>query len=377
MPPRKLTTIAIPTLAAGEWYDQGVTGLILRVGVKRRTWQFRYHGGGAYHRKPIGHFPAMGLSEARDAARKLLDRADRGIPVEAHAPHPRAASALTLGALLDRYEALRAREGQRSRSLPKAMRLLRHHLRPYLSLPAEQFSKADLRASRDAMVEAGTVIAANRLLGYLGPILRWAAQEDLISVNFVPAIRRAPEQKRERVLTKQEITAIWRACDRLANNYGRLVRFLLLTAQRRGEAASLRHGDIIDGRWKQVENKASRPHSLPLPPLALRLIGQGDARDYAFAGRDGKIGGFAELKRALDKTSGVSDWRLHDLRRTAASSMQDLGIRNEVVQSILNHAVPGVGGVYLRSELEKQKAEALATWAAALTRIVGERRVTA
>jgi len=284
---------------------------------------------------------------------------------------------LTLGALLDRYEALRAREGQRTRSLPKAMRLLRHHLRPYLSLPAEQFSKADLRASRDAMVEAGTVIAANRLLGYLGPILRWAAQEDLISMNFVPAIRRAPEQKRERVLTKQEITAIWRACDRLANNYGRLVRFLLLTAQRRGEAASLRHGDIIDGRWKQVENKASRPHSLPLPPLALRLIGQGDARDYAFAGRDGKIGGFAELKRALDKTSGVSDWRLHDLRRTAASSMQDLGIRNEVVQSILNHAVPGVGGVYLRSELEKQKAEALATWAAALTRIVGERRVTA
>ena len=63
---------------------------------------------------------------------------------------------------------------------------------------------------------------------------------------------------------------------------------------------------------------------------------------------------------------------LHDLSRTAASSMQDLGIPNEVVQSILNHAVPGVGGVYLRAELEKQKAEALAIWATALTRIVGQ-----
>jgi integrase len=83
------------------------------------------------------------------------------------------------------------------------------------------------------------------------------------------------------------------------------------------------------------------------------------------------------LKIALDKASGVSDWRLHDLRRTAASSMQELGIRNEIVQSILNHAVPGVGGVYLRAEHEKEKAAALEKWATALTRIVGQGRVVA
>ena len=89
------------------------------------------------------------------------------------------------------------------------------------------------------------------------------------------------------------------------------------------------------------------------------------------------MSGFSKLKAALDKASGVTDWRLHDLRRTAATKMQELGIRNEVVQSILNHAVPGVGGVYLRAELEKQKAEALATWATALTRIVEPMRVIA
>ena len=96
-----------------------------------------------------------------------------------------------------------------------------------------------------------------------------------------------------------------------------------------------------------------------------------------FAGNAGKISGFSKLKTALDKASGVSDWRLHDLRRTAATNMQELGIRNEVVQSILNHAVPGVGGVYLRSELEKQKAEALAMWATALEQIVKPMRVIA
>ncbi len=79
------------------------------------------------------------------------------------------------------------------------------------------------------------------------------------------------------------------------------------------------------------------------------------------------------MKIALDEASGVTDWRLHDLRRTAASKMQDLGIPNHIVQAVLNHAVPGVGGHYLQAEMEKQKADALTTWAAALTKIVGDR----
>ena len=103
-----------------------------------------------------------------------------------------------------------------------------------------------------------------------------------------------------------------------------------------------------------------------LPPLALSLVGQGGARDYVFAGTVGKISGFSKLKIALDEASGVSDWRLHDLRRTAASKMQELGVPNHIVQAVLNHAVPGVGGIYLQDELEKQKADALATWATAL-----------
>ena len=108
--------------------------------------------------------------------------------------------------------------------------------------------------------------------------------------------------------------------------------------------------------------------SLPSPALA--LVGKGEARDYVFPGRLGQICGFSKWKTALDEASGVSDWVFHDIRRSVASNMQELGIRNEVVQSVLNHAVPGVGGVYLRAELEREKAEALAAWATALTRIV-------
>ena len=88
----------------------------------------------------------------------------------------------------------------------------------------------------------------------------------------------------------------------------------------------------------------------------------------------GKLVGFSKLKRALDREANVSGWRLHDLRRTAATRMQALGIRNEIVQAVLNHAIPGVGGVYLRAELEKEKAEALRVWVTELERITRKAR---
>ena len=178
------------------------------------------------------------------------------------------------------------------------------------------------------------------------------------------------------MLTDAEIKAIWHACDNLgphevARNYGRMVRFLLLTAQRRDEAASLRHGHILDGVWRQAENKASRPHQ---SSVATAGVVAGRARRCAGARvrrprrQDQRV---LDAEASLDQASGVTGWRLHDLRRTAATNMQDLGIRNHIVQAVLNHAVPGVGGVYLRAELEKQKAEALAIWATALTRSSG------
>jgi integrase len=372
-----LSAVAVPKLGTGEYWDPLIPGLALRVGAHRRTWTLRHRVGGRHRRDILGYFPTLSLADARTAAGKLLERMEAGAAPLPPPVHPR--SALTLGALIDRYEALRQREGHRIKQLARSMRALRTDLAGYLGLPAAQFSKADLRAARDAIAERGAPIAANRLLGYLGPVFKWAAQEDLIPTNFVRDLRRAPERKRDRVLAAKEIAAIWRACDRLggeasAKAYGRLVRFLLVTAQRKSEGASLKHGDILGGRWKQTTNKAERPHSLVLPPLALQLIGRGGASAPVFAGASGKLGGFSKFKNALDKTAGVTGWRLHDLRRTAATHMQELGIRNEIIQAMLNHAIPGVGGVYLRAELERDKAEALRVWATELERITGRRR---
>jgi integrase len=371
----KLTALGIPALPPRHrpYPDHLVAGLGLRVGTVRRTWLLRYRSGGRKLSPVLGYHPSMGLGQAREAARKLIERVDSGAPIPTPVPHPRAA--LTVGTLIDNYEKLRIREGARIKALPDAMASLRRNLKPWLSQPAAQFTKADLRAARDGADRHSGMIAANRFLAYLGPLMKWAAQEDLIPTNFVGDIRRAPESKRTRKLTDSEIVAIWRACDDLgsreaAKNYGRLVRFLLVCAQRRDEAASLRHGDILDGTWRQADNKSSRPHSLKLPPLALALVGQGTAQELVFAGRSGKISGFSKLKEALDEASGISGFVLHDLRRSAASRMQGLGIPNHIIGAVLNHAVPGVAGVYLQDEMETQKADALATWAVALAKIV-------
>jgi integrase len=372
-----LSALAVPKLGQGEYWDARIPGLALRVGAHRRTWTLRHRVGGRHRRDILGYFPGLGLADARMAASKLIERVEAGAAPLPSPVHPR--GALTLGALIDRYESLRGKEGHRTKTLARRMQALRGGLAGYLGLPAAQFIKADLRAARDVITERDAPIAANRLLGYLGAVFQWAAQEDLIETNFVRDLRRSPERKRERVLTDKEITAIWRACEHMtaagsARAYGRLVRFLLVTAQRRGEAAALKHGDILDGRWKQTTNKAERPHSLTLPPLALQLIGHGDPNAPVFAGARGKFGGFSKFKAILDAAAGVTGWRLHDLRRTAASRMQELGSRNEIVQAVLNHAIPGVGGVYLRAELEVQKAEALRAWAAELERITGKTR---
>jgi len=374
---KKLSAIAIPTLAAGTYADQIMPGLLFIVGKSRKTWAYRYRSGGKRPKLRLGYYPQLSLGDARTAARKAAERLDSGVTPAAPAPHPRSPDTLTLGGMIDRYEKLRTKEGGRVKSLPEAMASLRRNLKPWLSLPADQFSKADLRDARDKTAESRGLIAANRLIAYIGPMLRWAAAEDLIAANFASAVRRAPESKRTRKLSDKEIVAIWRACDDLgtseaAKNFGKLVKFLLVTAQRRDEGASLRHGDIIGGRWKQTRNKADRPHTLALPPLALSLIGQGTApQEFCFGGRSGKLSGYSKLKAALDKASGVTGWTLHDLRRTAASRMQALGVPNHVISGgILNHSLGGAAAHDLQDSLEAQKAEALETWALALAKIV-------
>jgi integrase len=117
---------------------------------------------------------------------------------------------------------------------------------------------------------------------------------------------------------------------------------------------------------------------LPLSPLALSLVGSGEANALVFPNRDGgRFIGFGAMKNRIDELSGVAGWRLHDLRRTAATQMQEIGTPPYVISATLNHSLGGVTAIYLRSHLEEAKRAALATWATALMRIVRRLHVVA
>ena len=273
------------------------------------------------------------------------------------------------------------KEGASGRAFEGSLRAIRSGIAGYADMPVQAFTKADLRACRDKIIERGAMSMARNFIAYLSPIFKWAVEEEYVEFNVARDLRKPPVTKRERTLTHAELKAIWRASfevgpSRHAANFGRLIRFAMLTGQRREECAQLRYGDVIDGNlWHQRKNKTNRPHRLRLPPLAMAQVHTGSdssmTTDFCFEGDPGKaISGWSKFKAALDAKAKIELWRIHDLRRTMASGMQDLNFDEMTINATLNHVLPGISQVYMRSTLEPQKAAALAKWADQVERIV-------
>jgi integrase len=178
---------------------------------------------------------------------------------------------------------------------------------------------------------------------------------------------------RDRILKDGELVKIWSACR--DDDFGWIVRLLMLTAQRRDEIAGLRRSEIEEDEDEnklialpKERTKNSRPHDVPLSAQALAVldeIEEDDERDLIFGYGEGGFSGYSKAKAALDERCGVSDWTLHDLRRTAATRMADLGVQPHVIEAVLNHVSghkAGVAGIYNRSTYAKEKRAALDLW---------------
>lgn len=183
--------------------------------------------------------------------------------------------------------------------------------------------------------------------------------------------------------------AVWHEAG--AGDYANIVRLLLLTAQRREEVAGMLWSelDLEAGLWRigAARTKNGRPHEVPLSSQAVAIL-QGvnlrPGRDRVFGAGEGAFSGWSQGKTKLDgrllKRLKHSDpaatlpaWRLHDLRRTAATGMADLGVLPHVIEAVLNHISghkSGVAGVYNRSSYGPEKRVALDTWAAHVMALV-------
>jgi integrase len=242
-------------------------------------------------------------------------------------------------------------------------------------------------------------IAADRARAAFSAFFTWAIREGLCEINPVVGTNKAAELKsRKRVLTDEELKIIWHAAPE--TDYGRIVRLLILTGQRREEIGGLRWPEVDTAkrviRLPGDRTKNHRDHNVPLTKAALAILNAQPVRagrEFVFgdgprssaqddeAPAGGGFQGWSKSKDALDeKTKGIQAWRLHDIRRTVATSMGDLGVHPHIIEAVLNHVSghkAGVAGIYNRATYAAEKAAALTLWADHLETIIdgGTRKV--
>lgn len=227
---------------------------------------------------------------------------------------------------------------------------------------------------------------ARKLFAILSVFFNWAHGRDKIATNPMIGLKRphAPTA-RERVLTDAEIKSFWLATDKITAPFGNVLRLLLLSGCRANEVIAMRRSELSEeGVWTipGARTKNHRPHTLPLPPAALETIdwtGKGKPVEGEFVftlnGRT-PVSGWSKIKKRLDEIMQVPPWRVHDLRRTAATGMVELGVLPHVVEAVLNHvsgAKAGVAGIYNRSELMPERKAALLRWSRHVAGLVADK----
>jgi integrase len=216
---------------------------------------------------------------------------------------------------------------------------------------------------------------ARRVMAYVHRLFRWAKSRDIIDANPATDLPKpGRETARDRVLSDPELVAVWNTAVQIGWPYGDAVRLLILTGARRAEIAELKwseiHGNTI--KLSGARTKNAEPHDIPLSSEALSVLAQIPrvaGSEFVF-GKPLRSGAWSNAKLKLSAAK-IQPWRIHDLRRTVSTSMNELGTEPYIVEAVLGHTVKGVAGVYNRAKYENAKRAALEVWGAHLTALVG------
>jgi integrase len=277
-------------------FDEVCRGLGVRMQGDAKVWLVRYQVPGGPRRKlKIGDVAGMPLSEARKEAARIVGGAKDGRDPQAQREARKRQSADTFGSLVELYLARYAAREQRPRTLVETTRALKVHLAPLHYRPLADITRRDVALRLMELVDTSGPIMANRTRAALSHCFAWAMQQGLAENNpVIGTARPAPETKRERVLSLDELRTIWLAAG--DDDYGRIVRTLILTGQRRNEVGGMVEGELNReaAMWvlSRSRTKNGREHEVPLVPLALQIIGEPrPVRPYVFGrGRNGFSG---------------------------------------------------------------------------------------
>ena len=318
----------------------------------------------------IGSTAELKIAEAREIARSVIKRIEAGLePFEPPPTKPDTVAAVAANWLHRHVEKNKLRTGGEIR------RIIERYILPHIGdRDFVGLRRTDIARLLDHIEDQHGARTADTVLATLRSIATWVARRDDDYVApFVRGMKRVPAKagKRSRTLTDGELRSVWHAAGD-AGAFGAVVKLLLLTAQRREKILTLQWSDISpDGVWtiRTEPGEKGNAGMLKLPDVALEII----RTQPRFVGNPFVFGhrGFnSRMKHALDEQSGVHGWVLHDLRRSARSLLSRAGVRPDIGERVLGHAVAGVEGVYDRHHYHDEKADALRRLAALVERIV-------
>ena len=418
------------TTGRAAFPDTAVEGLELRVsGTGAKSWTMRYvrKSDGARRRVTLGRFPDLGLEKARrDAAKLRVAVAEGADPAGGVAARK---ASMTFAELSDEWLARHAVVNKGVRSVQDNRSMLKRDILPKIgAMKAMDVTKREMIRILDAVASRGDARASvkvprrslthrpNRVFELVRAICRWAVGRDLL-VNDPTWGMSAPIKKakpRERALSPVEIAMLWQALDRtpisrrhvpaglprgstvigdadlpMTRPIALAMKLALVTGQRIGEVFGTAESELTAGLapvWTIPSNrtKNGEPNRVPLSRLAVRVIAE--ARELAagspwlFPGPTGGSMHAHSATRALErarKAIGIVHFRVHDLRRTAATQMAELGVSPHTIGLVLNHLSTRRGtitsGVYIHYSYDREKREALDAWGAKLEKIIAPR----
>jgi integrase len=353
-------------------WDERLTGFGLAVyesGTKRYIIQFRVKGSRRSRRMVIGSAARLDLEVARKRAKELLGHVDLG-----RDPLGEQLRVATFRALADTYF---AREGAKLRSPDRRRAVLERLVFPAIgNMAVEDIRRSDVIRMLDAIEDESGPGAADAALAFTRRIFSWHEErhDDFRSPTIKMKHRRT--SARERVLTDDEIRAVWA----VEGFWGDFSRLLLLTAARRTELSEMSRDELNGGLWtipgSRVKNgkEVARPLSRSVQQM-LSAIPTLDGCKYVFTtdGR-GPVTTFSTGKASIDEACGVTGWTFHDLRRTARTLLSRAGVDADTAERCLGHAIGGVRGVYDRHKYEEQMKVAFEKLASMIEQIVDPKK---
>jgi integrase len=387
MPTIKLTKSSIDAIEPASkdtvYWDDALPGFGLKVtplGRKVFIVLYRTRDGRQLLRKyTIGRYGPITLQSARLAAQKVLAaRLDGRDPAGERRAARKRVVVDTVEQVVSEYVARRV---DHSRSKDETTRLLNKEvLSRWKGRSIHQIEKRDVVELLDAIVNRGAPGAANRCFTVVRALFNWCIGRGLLERSPCTGLAKpSVEIARDRVLSDTELAAIINAARAIGHPYGHIVELLALTGQRREEVAGLTWSELdlanrlwtLDGR----RTKNGKPHLVHLSEASLDVLARcPENGDYVMAAASSrKFDRFSEMKRELDRSSGVRDWVLHDLRRTMVSGMAKLGVSPHVADKILNHqsgTISGVAAVYQRHQFMEERKQALELWGRHVTAIL-------